>query len=145
MKKIITICSSASHYKELLKIEEELKKLGFKTKIPTTARVMQKTNNFDVKFYKTWYKNKKDYKKKTSFMLMHFSKIINSNLVLIVNMDKNGIKGYIGGNVLMEMAIAFHYKKQIFIYNNISEDLPIKEEVYGLRPIFINGNLEKIK
>ena len=144
MKKIIAICSSATHYKDLLEIEEKLKKLGFKTKIPDTARTMKKTNNFDVKFYKTWYKNEKDYTKKTNFIIKHFNKIISSNFILVVNMDKDGIEGYIGGNVLMEMAIAFHYKKKIFIYNNISKTLPIREEVYGLKPIFINRDLGKI-
>ena len=38
-----------------------------------------------------------------------------------------------------------HYKKPIFIYNNISEELPIKEEVYGMQPIFIEGDLGKIE
>lgn len=144
-KKIITICSSASHYEKVLEIEKELKKLGFKTKIPQTAKTMQRTNNFDVSTYKTWYKDKNDYGKKTKLMLAHFKKILDSNAILIVNMDKNGMKGYIGGNVLMEMTIAFHYKKPIFIYNDISEKLQIKEEVYGVKPRFINGDLSKIK
>ncbi|HZJ18407.1 MAG TPA: hypothetical protein VFD45_02200 [Patescibacteria group bacterium] len=144
MKKIITLCSSASHYKDVLDIEKELKKLGFKTRVPKTAKVMKKTNNFDVNFYKTWYKNKKDYIKKTKFILDHFKKIINADSILVVNMEKNGVEGYIGGNVLMEMTIAFHYKKKIFIYNEISEDLQIKEEIYGLKPIFINRDLRKI-
>jgi hypothetical protein len=144
-KKIITICSSAVHYKDVLEVENELKKLGFRTKIPQTARVMQRTNNFNVSTYKTWYKDKKDYTKKTKFILAHFKKILDSDAILVVNMEKNGIKGYIGGNVLMEMAIAFHYKKPIFIYNNITEDLQIKEEVYGLKPKFISGDLSKIK
>lgn len=144
-KKIITICASASHYNNVLGIEKELKKLSFKTKIPQTAKTMQRTNNFNVSTYKTWYKNKKDYSKKTKLILAHFKKILNSDAILIVNMDKNGIRGYIGGNTLMEMAIAFHYKKPIFIYNDISEDLQIKEEIYGVNPKFIKGDLNKIK
>jgi hypothetical protein len=144
-KKIITICASASHYMDVLKIEKELNKLGFKTKIPQTAKTMQRTNNFDVSSYKTWYKNKKDYAKKTKLISAHFKKILDSDAILVVNMSKNGIEGYIGGNVLMEMTIAFQFKKPIFIYNNISEDLQIKEEIYGLKSKFIGGDLTKIK
>jgi hypothetical protein len=143
-KKTITICSSSDHYKDVLEIESKLKALGFKTKIPKTARVMKRTNNFNVASYKTWYKDKKDYGKKTKFILAHFKKIVDSDAILIVNMKKNGIEGYIGGNTLMEIALAFHLKKPIFIYNNISDALSIKEEIYGVKPKFINRDLEKI-
>lgn len=142
--KTITICSSASHYREALKIHDELKKLGFKVKIPEIANVMRRTNNFDVSTYKTWFKNKNDYSKKTNFMKAHFKKVVEADAILVTNFEKNGMKGYIGGNVLMEMVIAFHHKKPIFIYNNISKKLPVKEEVYGLNPIFIKGNLNRL-
>lgn len=143
-KKIITICASVSFAKEMLVVEKELKKLGFQVKIPKTAKMMKRNNNFDVSFYKTWYKNKNDYKKKRIFMEDHFKKVIAADAILIVNHLKNNIPGYIGGNTLMEMTIAFHYKKPIFIYNPISEELNIKEEIYGLSPIFINQDLSLI-
>lgn len=142
--KTITICCSSSFYKQALEIEKELKTLGFKVKIPKTANVMKKTNNFDVSFYKTWYKDKKNYKLKTEFIKSHFRKILKSDAVLVLNYIKNGIDGYIGGNTLMEMTIAFHFKKPIYILNQIPEGLNIKEEIYGVFPIFINSDLTKI-
>jgi hypothetical protein len=145
MKKTITICSSASHYKQVLEIEKELEKLGFKVKIPSTARTMGKLNNFAVDKHKTWFKNEKDYYKKTRFIVNHFKKIIAGDAVLVLNLEKKGMKGYIGGNTLMEMTIAFHYKKPIFVYNNISEELSFAEEVYGMNPKFLEGDLTKIK
>lgn len=45
----------------------------------------------------------------------------------------------------MEMTIAFYRKNPIFILNPISHTLPIKEEVYGVNPIFLDGNLHSIK
>lgn len=53
--------------------------------------------------------------------------------------------GYIGGAVLMEMAIAFYLKKPIYILNPIDESSKYKEELYGMFPKIINGNLSKIK
>jgi diphthamide synthase subunit DPH2 len=144
-KKIITICASAAHYRQVLEIEKELKSLGFLVKIPKTANVMKRTNNFDVASYKTWYKSKADYQKKTKLMKDHFKKVLEADAILVTNFEKNKLQGYIGGNVLMEMTLAFHYKKPIFIYNPISEELGIKEEVYGLHPTFIDGDLKKIK
>ena len=143
-RKTITLCSSASFYKQVLEIAAELKKLGFKVKIPHTANIMKKTGNFDADFYKTWFRDKNDYYKKTQLTKMHFRKVIGADAILVVNSDKNGTAGYIGGNGLMEMGLAFHYKRPIFVYNPISERLNIKEEIYGLNPIFINGDLNLI-
>ncbi|MDO8639432.1 MAG: hypothetical protein Q7R53_00765 [bacterium] len=141
-KKTIAICCSLSFFKKIFEIEKKLKELGFKIILPKTAREMQKTNNYDVSFYKTWYKNKSHYYKKKELMIDHFRKVIKSDAILVINEEKNGIKGYIGGNTLMEMTIAFHYKKPIFIYSEIDENLNIKEEVYGLNSIFIKEDLK---
>jgi hypothetical protein len=143
-RKTITLCSSASFYKQVLEIAADLKKLGFKVKIPYTANIMKKTGNFDADFYKTWFRNEKDYSKKTILMKRHFDKVASSDAILVLNHEKNGVAGYIGGNGLMEMGLAFHYKKLIFVYNPISEGLDIKEEIYGLNPIFINGDLNLV-
>lgn len=143
--KIITICSSASFYRDVFEIKKQLEKRGFKVKIPQTAYKMKKSGNFNVKDYKTWFNNKDDYKKKTKLINDHFRKIIQSNAILVVNNEKRGISGYIGGNVLMEMTIAHYLKKKIFIWNDINSDLPIEEEVRALSPIFIHQDLPKIK
>jgi hypothetical protein len=141
MKKIktIVICSSASFYKELFPIEAKLKDFGYKVVLPATAYTMKKKNNFNVALHKTWYKNAGDYRKKRALMNAHFKKIIKSDAILVTNFDKNGVKGYIGGNTLMEITIAYFYKKPIFILNDIAGDSPIKEEIYGVNPVFLKG------
>jgi len=140
-KKTITICSSASFYRDVIEVEKELKKMGFKVKIPKTANKMRKSNNFDVSHYKTWYNNKADYKIKRQLMNDHFRKVMEADAIFVLNKKKSGVEGYIGGNGLMEMTIAYHYKKPIFIYDDISDKLNVAEEVYGLNPIFINKDL----
>lgn len=146
MKKIktITLCSSASFYKDILRIEKELKGLGFKVKVPLTARKMDKSGNFKVENYKTWFKNPKDYNRKNFLMKNHFKKIINSDAILVVNNKKKGIGGYVGANGLMEMAIAFHYKKPIYILNNIKKNFLFAEEILGMFPTFLNGDISKV-
>jgi len=144
-KKVITICASAAHFKKVVEIGKELKKLGYAVKVPLTASKMQRNNNYDVSFYKTWFKNEKDYKKKTHLLKDHFKKVLEADAVLVINLEKNGIEGYIGGNTLMEMALAFHFKKPIYVYNDISQNLSIKEEIYALQSKFINKDLKRIK
>lgn len=146
MKKIktITICSSASFYREVLEIEKQIKKLGYKVEVPQTAKKMEKNNNFNVDYYKTWFKNKEDYKKKTKLMNDHFKKVVEGDAILVVNNEKNGIKGYIGGNALMEMTLAHYFKKKIFIWNDIANGSSFEEEIKGLNPVFIHQDLSKI-
>lgn len=143
-RKTITICSSASFYRDVLRIEKQLKMLEFKVKIPETANRMRKSGNFNVGDHKTWFKNKNDYKKKTKLMNDHFRKVVEADAVLIVNNEKNGIKGYIGGNTLMEMTLAYFFKKKIFIWNKIASNLSFEEEVRALNPIFIDQDLSII-
>lgn len=147
MKKVktIVICSSASFYEKLFPIEKELRKLGFKVSMPKIANTMKKAKEFNPAVYKTWFKNPNDYHKKRSLINHHFNKIIKGDAVLVTNFNKNGIRGYIGGNVLMEITIAYHYKKTIFILNEIAENSPILEEIYGVNPIFLKGNLKNLK
>jgi hypothetical protein len=143
-KKRITIVTSASFYKQALEIEKELRKLGFAVSVPMTARKMKESGNFDVSFYKTWYKNPSDYSRKAFLMRNHIDKVIRADAILVANLEKNGIQGYIGGNSLIEMALAFYFRKPIFILNQVSRDSPFYEEVLGVLPIFLNGDLKKI-
>lgn len=143
-QKTIVVCASASVYEKLFPIKNELISLGYKVILPKVAEQMKKQNDFNVKKIKTWYKNPNDYKKKQQLIKEHFSKIIKGDAVLVVNYDKNDLKGYIGGNTLMEITIALHSKKPIFILNPIAEELIIKEEIYGVLPFFLNGDLNLI-
>lgn len=57
---------------------------------------------------------------------------------------KYGSNNYIGGNVLMEMAIASYLKKHIFILNDIPSESSYVEEIIGLGPIVLRGDLKKL-
>lgn len=143
-KKIIALCASLSFYKNVIDIEKSLRKKGFKTHIPVTAKKMKKTKDFDETHYRLWLKDPSYYKRKTYLINNHNQKIVKSDAILVINLDKKGIKGYIGGNVLMEMALAFHLKKPIFVLNSISENHPFKEEIFALDSIFLDGNLNNL-
>ncbi len=66
---------------------------------------------------------------------VHFKRIKNSDLCLILNYDKNGKKNYIGGNTFAEivyaMALKLCHEKNIQIYtiNPLPTDLPYSEEL----------------
>ena len=143
--KVITLCSSADFYKELLEVAEELKKRGFKVKVPFTALKMKKDNDFDRSKYKTWDKDPKAWPRKTFLMRAHFKKVEQADSILMINNLKNGQEGYIGGNGLMEMSLAFYLKKKIYLWRPPSKNSPLYEEIMGMNPIMINQDLRKIK
>lgn len=144
-RKVITICSSASFYKQALAIADGLQKRGFRVLLPHNAKLMKKNNSYRAAEYKTWIKNPEDYPKKARLIRRHFAEIIKGDAILVINLNKKGMDGYIGGNVLMEMALAFHMDKPIFIWNKVSSRLPVYEEVMGMLPVFINNDLSKLK
>jgi predicted CopG family antitoxin len=142
--KTITICSSANFYEEVVRIKHELESKGFTVLIPATARKMEASGDYDVAAYKTWYGNADDYHKKTSLMRGHFDEIAKADAVLVVNNEKNGVPNYIGGNVLMEMAVAFHLHLPLFLLNDVPTESVFLEEIIGLQATPLQGDLQML-
>jgi len=144
----ITICGSIAFHDEVLSIKESLEKLAHEIKIWPLELKDEKGRLISVKEY---YKIRKTaaederwvWDRKAEAILEHFDKVVWSDAILVANYDKNNIKGYIGGNALMEMGLAFFFKKKIYLLNDIPE-LSYKEEILGLKPVVINGDLSKI-
>jgi len=53
--KTVVICSSASFYKQVIEVAKELRMMGFKVAVPLTAGKMERTGDFSVNTYKTWF------------------------------------------------------------------------------------------
>lgn len=138
----IAICSSANFYREVVDLETKLNSMGFDTIIPYIAGIMKESGDFNVNHYKTWFGDKSDYHKKTDLMLKHFDKIAEGDAILVANNEKHGKANYIGGNVLMEMAIALYLKKPIFLLNEIPDESPFLEEIIGMFPVVLHGRIE---
>lgn len=142
--KSITICSSTSFYQRVIEIEKELLKMGFKVEVPISARKMEEAGDFSMKGKKVWMEDPSQFHKKTELMDAHFKKVAEGDAVLVVNLDKNEVKGYIGGNVLMEMTLAYYLKQPIYVWQSIEKEHPFYEEVLGINAIFLDENLDKI-
>jgi hypothetical protein len=67
-----------------------------------------------------------------------------ADAVLVLNLDKNGIRNYIGGNTLMEIGFAHVLKQKIFLYNPIPDIPYYKTEIEAVKPVIINGDLSRI-
>jgi hypothetical protein len=111
-----------------------------------SAREISLPNCFDAPETEAKYRGTdkhSDFKKKMFRQSEHT--ISNVDAVVVVNKQKNGVDGYIGGATFLEMYDAFRMNKKIFLLNPIPEISLIKDELIGFSPIILNNDLEKVK
>lgn len=85
-----------------------------------------------------------DFKKAHDYIRQHYAHICQSDAILIVNLEKRGIKNYVGGNCLMEMGQAHVHNKKIYFLNGMPEGLPYMDEIKAMDPICLQGNLQAL-
>jgi hypothetical protein len=141
---VITICSSAAFYEHVIRIKQQLEAMGFEVLVPKSALKMAASGDYDVTHHKTWYDNPDDYHKKASLVGAHFDEVAKGDITLVVNDEKHGVPNYIGGNVLMEMALAFYLKKPIYLLHDMPAESPLLEEIIGVGSIPLKGDLSKL-
>lgn len=142
-KPVVTICSSSSFYKQANELQDELEALGFEVLVPNMATAMKLENNYERKFFQPWLTDPTAYGVKADLIHGHFDKVAKADSVLILNGEKRGVKNYIGGNVLMEMGLAFHLGIPIFIFYDVPEESSFIEEIRGMLPTLLKGDIEK--
>lgn len=65
--------------------------------------------------------------------------------VLVLNLDKHGVKNYIGGNTFLEIGFAHVLNQKIFLLNPIPDIQFYKTEIEAMKPVILNGDLSLIK
>lgn len=152
----ITLCGSIAFYKEMEFTRDELIKLGYEVKIPELALEVPEEFGSGKKVYFGKYIEEHGgidvfptghaiWNLKEGAIKDHYKKIEWADTILVINYEKRGIEGYIGGNTLIEIGLAFYLKKNIYILNPISSDLSYKQEIYGMKPVLLNGTLDLIQ
>ena len=62
-----------------------------------------------------------------------------------MNLDKHGVKNYIGGNTFLEMGFAHVLNQKIFLLNPIPDMPYYKTEITAMKPVIIDCDLNRIK
>jgi len=144
----ITICGSIAFYEQMEAVTKELKNAGHEVKLPPNKIKDDKGDPISII---TYYNLRKQdlpdawlWERKHEAIHSHFEKIEWCDAILVLNYDKKDIKGYVGGNTLIEMGLAMYLKKPIYLYNQIPEQ-SYKEEILGMKPLLINQDLKMIK
>ena len=83
-------------------------------------------------------------KRENDYLKVHYRHILGSDAILIVNLEKNGRKNYIGGNALIEMGQAYVNNKKIFLLWDIPAESLYVDEIEAMDPICLHGDLRNI-
>jgi len=133
----ITICGSMYFSKEILDAKAELEEMGHTISVPSDIHdcVEKPELNMDMKHC---FKN--------NIQEECFDSIAANDAILVLNYKRNGIEGYVGGATLMEIGIAQHLKKKIFLLYPPAriENQRYSLEVQLAKPIILNGDLNKV-
>ena len=109
----ITLCGSISFAKEILEIRDKLAAIHHEVFVP------QSIIEYSIRSSEEADELKADREKyiseiKPYYTRAHFNLIEKSDAILVVNLEKNGIKNYIGGATFAEIMVALYLKKKIF-------------------------------
>lgn len=134
----IIICGSISAADEIINIQKKLESMGHAVEIPEGVKKPELSPTD-----KTNTSERAATKIKHDLIRGYYEKIKLYDAVLIVNPEKKGIKGYVGGNTLIEMAFGHVlYKKLYCLY--ALPNLPYTSEILAMQPIILDGDLNKI-
>jgi len=141
----ITICGSINFAESMKEMEKTLKEKGHEVAIPYSIIKYNLNSSEDA----TKLKESEDFNtgNRPDLTKKHFDEIKNSDAVLVVNKEKNGIQNYLGGATFAEMIFAFYLGKKIFLLNPVPTDERLnlfRDEIEAVNPKVINGNLEEI-
>lgn len=140
----LAVCASASFYKEVIAFSYKLEDLGLNVILPMTAAKMKAENRENDEIKTDWATADIGYHGKSVLIRQHFDEIAEADAILVMNYEKHGKANYIGPNVLMEMAVAFHLKKPIYVLNGQPEDSPLIDEILGIEPTFLHGDINRL-
>ena len=128
----ITLCGSMKFHEEMTTIAQQLEARGYEVEKPNIVEGHAYEDKLD-----------ENAALRRGLIDEHFAKIDTSDAILVVNYDKNGVKNYIGGNTLMEIAHAHAQGLEIFVLNPIP-NLSYTDEMRGVYPIVLDGNVDSI-
>ncbi|OGQ22969.1 MAG: hypothetical protein A3I05_06095 [Deltaproteobacteria bacterium RIFCSPLOWO2_02_FULL_44_10] len=134
----IALCHSMQFAEKAKEVQEALARMGHQAFPSSFNEQYLRLSDEAKENLKLQHKNNDD------AIREHWNVIRDCDAVLVLNYDKNGIKGYIGGNSFLEMGFAYIQSKPIYLLNDIPEISFYDTEIKAMKPIVIYGELKKI-
>jgi hypothetical protein len=139
----ITICGSSKFRRGMVEYMEKLQDLGHN--VVVHEHYIKSVKGEMPELMERVEKEHANLKREQNYIKWYHNAIKNSDAILVLNFDKNGIKNYIGGNVLMEIGFAHVNDKKIFLLNPIPKEVSYIDEIEAMADKVLDGDLNKIK
>ena len=140
----IAICGSMAFAQEMLDVKVSLERNSHKVILPEGTEEYAKGKLKKIASKRGSLEGAKR-KINNNLIKKHYYKIQESDAILVINKEKNGIKNYIGGNSFLEMGFAYILNKKIYVLNQLPKNLLFYQELVAMKPIVLNGHLDAIK
>lgn len=139
----IVICGSSTFKENMLEYRDRLRAIGHEPIVHSDYESFVRGEKQAIWNQVTAGEHYKA-KKEQEYIKWYYRAIFNSDAILVLNFDKNGIKNYIGGNTLMEIGFAHVNDKKIFLLNPIPEESPYVDEIKAMADNIVGGDLSRI-
>lgn len=141
MKKILIVCST-SFYDRIKPISDKLIEYGYEVMYPNCYDdPVTKDDCNTIEEYTAFYKDMYNESRK---------KISTIDELLVLNFDKtkNGIvlRNYVGASTFLEIYESYMQNKKIYLYNQLPDETNmLYDDIKGMSPIILDGNIDNIK
>ncbi|MEK7519810.1 MAG: hypothetical protein AAB581_01005 [Patescibacteria group bacterium] len=132
------ICCSKHVYEKIPPIQEQLERMGHVITLPNSYEEPMKEEDMkkvSPEAHQKW---------KADMIHRQKAKVLDNDAVFVPNLEKYGQPNYIGGATFLEIFCAFDAGKKIFLYNPVPDNI-LRDELLGMNPTIINGDLTKIR
>jgi hypothetical protein len=151
----ITVCGSIAFYEDMRAAMSVLQGLGHEVKIPELADEAPaefgegRKINFDQYIrqsggIESFPNDHEVWDLKGEAIREHYEKIDWADAIVVINNEKRGVPGYVGGNTLIELGVAFYQRKPIFILNDLSPEISCKQEILGMKATYLDGDVAAV-
>ncbi len=145
----VVVCGSLAFFEHMQEVRDRLEAVGHEVVIPAAHVDGEDGRPMPVDAY---YALKKRsfaelqwmWERKEHSMRDYLREIDACDAVLVLNLPKNGVDGYIGANTLIEMGVAFHLSKPILLLCDVP-DAGHTEEILSMRPQVLHGDLSALE
>jgi len=134
----IGIIGSMHFTEKMLEVRDELRRLGHDAFVTDLHKALVGKTDEEKEEIKLQQKYHQD-------AIREFWRAMQgADAVLVLNLEKNGIKHYIGGNTLMEIGFAHVLNQKIFLWNPIPDIPYYRTEIEAVKPVVIHSDLSMI-
>lgn len=138
----ITICGSSKFRHQMVDYMQRLKRLGHE--VIVHEHYIKSVNGQMPELMERVNREHAALKREQNYIKWYHNAIQNSDAILVLNFDKNGIKNYVGGNTLMEIGFAHVNSKKVFLLNPVPDQVSYTDEINVMVDIVLDGDLQKL-